>query len=213
MGKTKDEGPRRRQRRKDARPGEIVAAAVEVFAEQGFGAAKLEEVARRAGVAKGTVFVYFPTKQDLFRAVARTAVSANFDHLAEAATDRPLTEFVPALLAQAAQVGESRLAAMVRLIVAEARTFPDIAQVWHDEVVAKVLGLLASAVERAQARGEVRAGDARLYAFSILGPMLAAAIYREVFRETRAELPELQQLARQHALAILDGLATPVAPG
>jgi AcrR family transcriptional regulator len=207
MTKTNDaEGPRRRQRRKEARPAEIVAAAVEVFAEKGFGAAKLEEVARRAGVAKGTVFVYFPTKHDLFGAVARTAVSTNFDRIADAANG-PLAEFVTALLTQAALVGASPVAGMVRLLVAEARSFPDIAQVWHDEVVGKMLGLLTTAVENAQARGEVRAGNARLYAFSILGPMLAGVIFREVFREAGAELPDLQALARQHALAILRGLA------
>jgi AcrR family transcriptional regulator len=200
------EGAKRRQRRKEARPAEIVAAAVEVFAEKGFGAAKLEEVARRAGVAKGTVFVYFPTKQDLFRAVAQTAVSANFDGIADAA-EGPLDEFVPALLAQAAQLGASPVSGMARLLVAEARSFPDIAQVWHDEVVAKMLGLLTAAIEQAQARGEVRAGSARLYAFSILGPMLAGVIFREVFREAGAELPDLRELARQHAQAILRGMA------
>jgi AcrR family transcriptional regulator len=206
------QGPRRRQRRKAARPGEIVAAALEVFAENGFGAATLETVARRAGVAKGTVFVYFPTKQDLFRAVAKSVVSANFDHVAEAAADRPLGEFVPVLLEQAARLGESRVSAMIRLLVAEARSFPDIAQVWHDEVAARMLGLLTGAIERAQAAGVVRAGDARLYAFSIIGPMLAGVIFREVFRETGAELPDLDRLARQHAATILRGLeATPAA--
>jgi AcrR family transcriptional regulator len=199
------EEPRRRRRRKDARPGEIVAAALEVFADKGFGAARLEEVARLAGVAKGTVFVYFPTKQDLFRAVAKTVVSANFDRFTDAA-DRPLSELVPELLAQAARLEESRAPALVRLLIAESRSFPDIAQVWHDEVVAKMVGLLAGAIERAQAADEVRAGDARLYVFSIIGPMLAASIFREVFSETGAELPSLADLASQHAATILRGL-------
>jgi hypothetical protein len=83
--------------------------------------------------------------------------------------------------------------------------------VWHDEVVSKVLGLLTMAIERAQARGEIKPGNARLYAFSIIGPMLASALFREVFRDT-APLPDLRELAEQHARTILDGLLLPDSP-
>lgn len=203
--------PRRRQRRKDARPSEIIEAAIEVFGERGFGKARLEDVAHKAGVAKGTVFVYFATKEDLFRAVAQTVLSAHLRRLQGTAADldRPLAETVPALLAQAARViGEGRLPAMMRLLIAESRTFPDLAHVWHDEVVSKVLGLVTDALERAQARGEIRPGDVQLQAISIIGPMLAAALFREVFRDT-APLPDLQELAAQHARTVLQGLLAP----
>jgi len=206
--------PPRRQRRKDARPSEIIEAAIAIFAERGFGAARLEDVARRAGVAKGTVFVYFPTKDDLFRAVAQTVLTSHLERLQGAAADldRPIAELVPMLLMQAAAViGEGRLPAMMRLLVSESRQFPDLARVWHDEVVSKVLGLLTMAIERAQARGEIKPGNARLYAFSIIGPMLASALFREVFRDT-APLPDLRELAEQHARTILDGLLLPDAP-
>jgi AcrR family transcriptional regulator len=204
----------RRRRRKEARPSEIIAAAIELFGERGFGKTRLEDVARRAGVAKGTVFVYFPTKEELFRAVAQTVLSSHLERLQNAASDldRPLTEVVPLLLAQAASViGEGRLPAMMRLLIAESRTFPDLPRVWHDEVVSKVLGLLTAALERGQARGEIRSGNARLQAFSIRGPMLAAALFREVFRET-APLPDLAELASQHARTVLHGLLAKSAP-
>jgi AcrR family transcriptional regulator len=203
--------PPRRQRRKEARPSEIIEAAIAIFAERGFGAARLEDVARRAGVAKGTVFVYFPTKDDLFRAVAQTVLTSHLERLHSAAADldRPIAELVPMLLTQAAAViGEGRLPAMMRLLVAESRQFPDLARVWHDEVVSKVLGMLTLAIERAQARGEIKPGNARLYAFSIMGPMLASALFREVFRDT-APLPDLRELAEQHARTVLDGLLLP----
>jgi AcrR family transcriptional regulator len=206
--------PPRRQRRKDARPSEIIEAAIAIFAERGFGAARLEDVARRAGVAKGTVFVYFPTKDDLFRAVAQTVLTSHLERLQGAAADldRPIAELVPMLLMQAAAViGEGRLPAMMRLLVSESRQFPDLARVWHDEVVSKVLGLLTMAIERAQARGEIKPGNARLYAFTIIGPMLASALFREVFRDT-APLPDLRELAEQHARTILDGLLLPDSP-
>jgi len=206
--------PPRRQRRKDARPSEIIEAAIEIFGERGFGAARLEDVARRAGVAKGTVFVYFSTKEDLFRAVAQSVLSSHLDRLQAAATglDKPMAELVPLLLGQvAAVIGRGRLPAMMRLLIAESRQFPDLARVWHDEVVSKVLGLLTATIERAQARGEIRPGNARLFAFSILGPMLASALFREVFRDV-AVLPDVDELAAQHAQTILNGLLLPARP-
>ena len=79
MTKDRSAKPSRRQRRKDARPSEIIEAAIQLFGERGFGAARLEDVAQRAGIAKGTVFVYFPTKEELFRAVVRETVTPNVD--------------------------------------------------------------------------------------------------------------------------------------
>lgn len=201
-----------RRRRKEARPAEIVAAAMAVFADVGFAAARMDEIARRAGVAKGTVFVYFPTKNDLFRAVAQSVLAVNFEPLRLMA-DQPLDRIVPLLLARAAYVGDTPVAAVVRLLIAEARTFPDLAQVWHDEVVSQMLGFLTAAIEAAQARGEARAGDARLYAFSVIGPMMAGFMFRQVFAETDVQLPDLQALATQHAAVVLDGLMNDPMPG
>ncbi|MFL6629177.1 MAG: TetR/AcrR family transcriptional regulator [Burkholderiaceae bacterium] len=199
----------RRERRKEDRPAEIVAAALAVFAEKGFGAAKITDVAQLAGVSKATVFVYYPTKEDLFRAVAQAIVQANFERLQAAGAERaiPLADFVPLLLQQAAAIGESRVAAIVRLLIAESRAFPDLAKVWHDEVVSRMLDILTTTLARAQAHGEVRAGDPRLFAFSIIGPMMAGILFREVFRGAGADLPDLQALARQHAEIVLAGLA------
>lgn len=197
-----------RTRRKEARPGEIIDAAVALFAERGYGATRLEDVARRAGVAKGTLFVYFPTKEALFRAVARSILSANLNGIAHAATDpeRSFSELVPTLLAQAAANGEGQLPVIMRLLIAESRTFPDLARVWHDEVVSKVLALVTGAIERAQARGEVRAGDPRLHAFSILGPMLAGMLYRQIFAGIDETPPDLRALAALHGETLVNKL-------
>ena len=200
--------PRRRQRRKDARPSEIVEAALGLFIERGFGATKMEDVARSAGVAKGTLFVYFPTKEDLFRAAARQVLALNLDPLLQAIAraDRPVVELIPALLKQAAFVGGTRIPAIVRMLIAESRMFPDLARVWHDEVVSKALAHVIAAIERGQAAGELRPGNARLYAFSLVGPMLAGVLFREIFAGAEAELPDLHALAAQHAETILGGM-------
>lgn len=206
--------PRRRQRRKEARPAEIIEAALDLFAERGFGATRMDDVARRAGVAKGTLFVYFPTKQDLFRAVARTMTAVNLDQLqfVAASLDRPVEEVVPALLAHMANLADTRVPALIRLLISESRLFPDLAQVWHDEVVSKLLALLTGAIANAQKRGELRASDPQLVALSLIGPMFAGIIFREVLRDTDAELPDLHKLAAQHAEVILRGLGQAAPP-
>ncbi|MDE1153558.1 MAG: TetR/AcrR family transcriptional regulator [Micavibrio sp.] len=205
---SKSRTPKPRQRRKDARPGEIVAAALELFAEQGFGATKIEDVAKRAGVAKGTLFVYFASKNELFRAVAKHALASNFGKLQQkpADFDRPLKELIPLLLSRAALAGESGIPGIARMIITESRAFPDLAAVWHDEVASKIFGIVTAAIMRAQKRGEIKPGDANLYAFSIMGPMMAALLFREVFKGTDATIPDLKRLSEQHAETILGGL-------
>lgn len=199
---------RKRARRKEARPGEIIDAALDVFLEQGFGAAKLDDIASRAGVAKGTIFLYFSNKEDLFRAAANAALAANFSTIQGigADPDIPLAIFIPALLKQATHSQDSKVTGLATLLITEARAFPDLARIWYDEVVSKILGLLTTAIERGQKRGEVKPGDPGLYAFSIIGPMMSAVLFRNIFSTTPAALPDIEKLAEQHAQTVLNGL-------
>jgi AcrR family transcriptional regulator len=197
------------RRRKQARPGEIVEAALEVFVEKGFAAAKLDDIACQAGVSKGALYLYFETKDDIFRAVAQAAAAPNLQAI-EAAIEAfggPFAELLPMLLSRAAALMSSgRIPAVARMVIAESRTFPDLARIWHDNVVSRVLDLLAGLVVRAQARGEVVPGDPRLHAFSMVGPLLMAVLFREVFGPEGTDPPDLQALAAQHARTLLDGL-------
>lgn len=196
-------------RRKDARPTEIIGAAMTLFAETGFANTKLEDVARRAGVVKGTLYRYFDTKEALFRAVVRHLLTNHLHDVEKAALafEGSLAEFVPMLLKRAAQrLGDERLPGLARMVLAESRTFPDLAAVWHDELATRMLNLIAGVIAKAQKRGEVRTGDPRLYAFSVLGPMAMAILYREVFG-SGPMAPDLDKLANQHAETILRGLA------
>lgn len=212
-------GPKPRwSRRKDARPAEIVDAAMDVFVEKGFAAARLDEIARRSGVAKGTLYLYFATKEDVFRAVARQAFAANLAAIeqATAAFHGSLGEIVPVILMRAADtLGDRRIPAIVRMVIADSHAFPDLARIWHDDVVSRLLVLLTGLVAAAQARGEVRAGDPQLHALSILGPMLMGLLFREVFGGFSPHTPKLEALAAQHAETILRGLlvSSEPAPG
>lgn len=196
-------------RRKEARPAEIIDAAIDEFAEKGFANAKLDDVAKRAGVAKGTLYRYFDTKEALFRAVVREALATQLLDVEKAASafQGSLAEFVPMLLHRAAnRMGNDRLPGIARMVLTESRAFPDLAAIWYDELASRMLALISEVIAKAQARGEVRPGDPRLYAFSILGPMAMAALFHEVFGSGRPTEPDLDKLADQHAETILRGL-------
>jgi AcrR family transcriptional regulator len=206
-----DDEPRWR-RRKTARPREITDAALEVFAEKGFAGAKLDDIARRAGVSKGALYLYFETKEDIFRAVVEASMASNLGLITAPAEGfgGSFADLVPMILARAAQVtADSRLPAVVKMVIGESRNFPDLARIWHDEVVAVMVSLLAGLIERAQVRGEVGPGDPRLYAFSLAGPMVMAVLFREVFGNAAGDAPDLGALAAQHAQAVLHGMLAP----
>jgi AcrR family transcriptional regulator len=203
-----DDAPKFR-RRKTARPAEIITAALDVFAEKGFAAARLDEIARRAGVSKGALYLYFETQEDLFRAVVRTAVTPNIDAIKAVAEafDGPFAGLAPMILTRAAQIlGASRLGGVVKMVVGESRNFPDLARIWHDDVVAVMIDLMTGFIARAQARGEVVPGDPRLHAFSLAGPMIMAVLYREVFGDAVTDAPDLAAQATQHADTVLHGM-------
>jgi AcrR family transcriptional regulator len=196
-------------RRKEDRPAEIVEAAMDVFVEHGFAGTKLSEVAKRAGVAKGTLYLYFDTKEDLFRATARQALAANLDAMEQASTafGGSVVDFVPVMLKRAAgRMGDGRIPGIVRMVLGESRAFPDLARIWHDEVVSRVLTLLSGMIETAQAEGNIRPGDPKLYAFSVIGPMIVGLLFHEFFGQESPHAPDLEALAIQHSEAVLRGI-------
>ena len=209
-----DDEPKWR-RRKEARPGEIVDAALEVFAEKGFAAARLDDIGRQAGISKATLYLYFETKEEIFRAVARAAVASLREAVESPAepSDAPFAELAPGLLARAAAMMKGgRVPAIARMVIGESRNFPDLARIWHDDVVTSVIGIVTGFIARAQARGEVAPGDPRLHAFSLMGPMVMAMLFGEVFGSVGANPPDLQALADQHGRTALRGLLMP-SPG
>ena len=199
------------QRRAEDRPREICAAALEVFAERGFAAAKLDEIAKRAGVSKGTLYLYFKDKEDLFRAVIRDTVAPNIASIRETveATDLPFAQIVHALLPRFAEITTKvPIGAVAKMVIGESRNFPELAKVYHDLVVSQAIGLIAGLIERGQTKGEVREGDPRLHALSLMGPMLMGILWRETLQPVGATPIDIEKLARQHAETVLQGLLT-----
>ncbi|MGQ0661075.1 TetR/AcrR family transcriptional regulator [Sphingosinicella sp.] len=197
------------RRRKETRPADIAAAALAVFAEKGFAGARIEEIAARAGISKGTLYLYYHGKAELFRAVVREVVIPNVDAMRAAflAADLPFAIVLRQLLPRFAEiVTRVPVGAVAKMVIGESRNFPELAKVWHDEVIDKAVGLIATLIERAQAKGEVRPGDPRVHAFSIMGPMLIGVLWRETFTPVGGAALDLSAIARQHVETVLDGL-------
>lgn len=196
------------KRRKAERPADIAAAALAVFAEKGFAGARIEEIARRAGLSKGAVYLYYPTKEDLFRAVVETAVAPNIELVERLVSiDMPFADRLRVLLPRFAEIVITvPLGAVAKMVIGESRNFPELAKVWYDNVVSRAVAILTRLIAEAQARGEVRAGDPRTHAFSIVGPMMLGVIWRETFTPVGGAPIDLPEIARQHVETVVAGL-------
>ena len=170
-----------RRRRKDARPSELTAAALELFVERGFATTRLEDVAARAGVSKGTLYLYFDSKEALFKAVIEegivpTLVAAE-QQLAEHSGSA--AELLRKLLfGWWQQIGGTRLAGVPKLIISESRNVPEVAQYYHDKVILRGRALLRTVLQRGIADGEFRALDVETAIDVIIAPLLMLVIWR-----------------------------------
>lgn len=206
--------PARRARRKDARSGEIIEAALSLFSERGFAATKLEDVAAAAGIGKGTIYLYFPTKEALFRAVVRQAVVPNLK-IAETLTkdpDRSAGETLRALAELFLRLLDTDLTAIPKLVIAESGNFPAIARFYADEVVRDGMTVIRRVLARGIARGEFRAVDldSALPLFS--APMLLLVLWKHSLgRHTDLQLNPRNVVAT-HLDILLRGLAADPRP-
>jgi TetR/AcrR family transcriptional regulator len=171
--------PISRRRRKEARPAELIDAAIEVFAEKGFAASRLEDVARRAGVSKGTAYLYFPNKEALFKAAVGEVIVTRI-----ATGEREVEEWhgstgelLRHVLQRWALVISSRRGGLLKLIVAEARNFPELAAWYHAEVAERGQRLLRAVLQRGVERQEFRAIDVEAVSLVIAAPMAFRAIW------------------------------------
>jgi AcrR family transcriptional regulator len=178
------DAPPLRQRRKETRPQELLEAALTLFVEKGFAATRSEEVARAAGVSKGTLYLYYPSKEELFKAVVRQKLSnliAEGQALVEC-FEGDSSELLGTLMdTWWARVGETPAAGIHKVVLAEVRNFPELAQFYTDEVIIPADRLFCSAVERGIARGEFRDLPVHEVAHALIAPMIFMALHRHSF--------------------------------
>ena len=170
-----------RKRRKEARPSELTAAALGLFVEKGFSATRLEEIAQRAGVSKGTLYLYFDSKEVLFKAVIQEGIIPAVDE-AEAIAARhagSAFELLEKLLESwGTRIGETAFAGIPKLMVAEARNFPEVAQFYYENVIRRGQLLVGAALERGIASGEFRPMKVDSAIEVLIAPILMLLIWR-----------------------------------
>ena len=199
------------RRRKEARPEEIAAAALDVFARRGFAATRLEDVAARAGVSKGTLYLYFPDKESLFKEAVRSAILPGLAAAEQLAADPGAPSF--GILAGIVRAIAQRLAmspagAIPKLMIAEAGNFPELAAFYYDEVIRRGFGLVGSVLERGIAQGEFRPVPVAATVRLVVAPILLAALWRHSFEGVEGGHQDVEGLVQAH----LDALARSLAP-
>ena len=174
----------RRRRSQDERRAGILAAALDVFAENGFAAARLDDVAQKAGVAKGTLYLYFPDKEALFEALLQGLVSPVLERIQALSADQTLPSSAALggilTLFQTEIIGTSR-ERLLRLIIAEGPRFPKIAEFYHREVISKGREIIRTLVARGYERGELPSDAMAKFPQLFFAPLLTAVVWRSLF--------------------------------
>lgn len=197
-----------RKRRKEARPAEIVEAARLCFINKGFGATRIEDVAKGAGVSKGTVYLYFETKEALFEAVIRANVSPVVDSVIAAIEADPDTPAGDQLIFCARTMYREMVGTdkrkLMQLVIAEGVRFPWLAEFYYREVVGKGKELIRSVIRRGEKRGELKANGLDLYPEIIMAPTMVAAIFSLIFRDHAPE--DIEDYIETHLAAATKSL-------
>jgi AcrR family transcriptional regulator len=197
------------QRRADERPQELLEAALAVFVERGFAAARLEEVAKRAGVSKGTVYLYFTGKEDLLKALVQSAIVPELDNVealmrSHGGSSRELLVKMVGIMWRA--IALSPLSGIPKLMLSEAGNFPELARFFLETVIERHWSLLRRVLEQGMARGEFRALPPDLAVRVFVAPMLMAVLWKHSFLPLEAKPLDFE---RYFAVALdmtLDGL-------
>jgi AcrR family transcriptional regulator len=201
---------RRWTRRKKARPAELISAALDLFVERGFSATRLEDVAARAGVSKGTLYLYFPSKEDLFKAVVRGGIVPAIERAEKlldehrGSADLLIRDMVKGWWVS---VGNTQLGGIPKLMISESRNFPELAQFYFHEVISRVHRLVAAAVQRGIDNGEFRPVNVDYVKRLVIAPLWLLTVWRFSFDYCETHKLDPSTYLDSHLDLILRGLA------
>src|SRR6516162_4154249 len=193
-----------RAARRDERRAAILAAALEEFAARGFAATRLDDVARRAGVAKGTIYLHFRDKESLFQELVRSMLSPLVGTIEAAALrDLPIRAVVETIVELFVnEIYGTRRKDVIRLIIAEGSRFPKLAEFYYREVIARVLPVMRARLTLAVERGELRHDALARFPQLLVAPALVSIIWNALFG--RSAPLDVRELMRAH-LEVLFG--------
>src|SRR5436190_16350925 len=201
---------KRWERRKDARAAEILEAALECFAENGFAGTRMDDIAMRARITKGTIYLYFESKEDLFKSLARQSIGAQIESVtahvnAFEGNSADLLRFVLGTVGHF--VTTSDRVVLPKVLLAEAGKFPELAEFWRREVIDRGLGLFTAIIKRGIARGEFRKLVPEHAARLCVAPMLIVMFWRTTFGRFDDAPYDYPGLIQTHLDTLLLGLA------
>jgi AcrR family transcriptional regulator len=197
-------------RRKQARPTEILEAALKVFAEKGFAGARMEDIARRAGVTKGTIYLYFENKEAVFKTLVRESIGATLAGVSANVRDytgsaKDLLRF--ALTAMAHLLTTSDRVVLPKIIIGESGNFPELARFYREEIVDKGLALMSGLIERGIAQGEFRKVPTEHAVRLCVAPVLLGAMWRTTFAQFDDTPYDYKGLIETHLDVLFRGLS------
>lgn len=203
--------PHKRERRKEARPGELLEAALDLFVEKGYAATRAEEVAVRAGVSKGTLFLYFTSKEELFKAVVRENLARTVSEGASALEgfDGPTGDLLTHLMQQWwTRYGATKASGISKLIISEASNFPELARFYQDEVVTPGTDLVRRVLQRGIDRGEFREVDMHHTVHAVMAPLIFLVMWKHSLAPCcgAANTIDPEKFIAQHADLMVRGL-------
>ncbi len=207
----------KRERRKEARPRELLDAALALFVEKGFTATRSEEVAARAGVSKGTLFLYFQSKEDLFKAVIRENIGSLFPTWNEELDtfEGSSTEMVKyAMNAWWERVGNTAASGIAKLVMSEAQNFPEVAAFYQADVVVPGTKLLQRILQRGVESGEFRAMDTDKAVYTLIAPMIFLMMWKHSMGAcaASANIIDPQEFIQMQVDMLLNGMLTRSTP-
>ena len=194
---------------KDERRQALLAAALEVFVEKGFAAARMDDIARAASLSKGTVYLYFSSKEDLFEAILRKVALPNVEHMEGLMRDAPsvgaaldgVAQFAPHL------IRNTRLPQVMKLLISEAGTFPQIVQAYREDVLDRLLAAVAALLARAHKAGDIDAPEPMLAARLVAAPIAFSGLWRVEFEVDPKARVDVEALINLHVRHLKKALA------
>ena len=197
------------ERRKDARPGELAAAALELFVERGFAGTRLDDVAKRAGVSKGTLYLYFDSKDDLFKAVVREGIVSRiveFEDRMRAYQGSSADLMTLLVKTWWQKIGSTKLAGITKLMMSEAGNFQELANFYHTEVIVRGLALFTAAIQRGIDSGEFRPIELQHTPHICAAPVLMLMLWRNSFDLCGVEQMDPDAYLATHTDILIRGL-------
>jgi AcrR family transcriptional regulator len=206
-----DTAPPKWTRKPQARPDEVLDAALDQFARNGFAATRMEDIAKAAGLSKAAIYLYFPSKVDVFKALVETRIVALRDRIADVAEDLrddPIAGLRQVISLWGLANSDPRIAAIPRIVLAESARFPDLADYYQSVVMTRTQKVLVALIEAGIAKGLFRPVDPIIAARAMISPMLFETLRRQAF-PSEGDQPPLEALSATFFDLFLTGICAP----